>query len=113
MKETYFTLTEDCTFEDQPLSKGDIILLVPVPADDKSVIDWFEEDKVDYKSLISLYVYSREEFINVAQEGDWIFSRMPKHCTYFDSVFLPDLFLELPIAAEEIDLGDAKPIEWT
>lgn len=111
MKEAYFTLIEDCTFEDQQLNKGDIVLLVPVPADDKSVREWFEEDKVDYKSLISFYTYSREEFINAAQEGDWIFSRMPKHCTYLDSIFLPDLFLELPIVAEEVELGDIEVID--
>ena len=112
MKEVYFTLTEDCIFEGEQLNKGDIVLLVPVPADDKSIREMFEEEKTDYKSLLSVYDYGRDEFIIAAQTGDWIFSHIPKHFTYIDSIFLPDLFIELPIIAEEVDLGDVKPIEY-
>lgn len=108
MKEIYFTLTEDCIFENEQLNKGDIILLVPVPADDKSIREMLEEEeKIDYRSLLSVYVYTREDIIAVAQdEEDWIFCHMPKYCTYIHSDWLPDLFLKLPITSAEIELDN-------
>ena len=108
MKESFFTLTEDCVFENQSLNKGDIVLLIPVSAEYHEVIEWFEEDDVDYSDLVSLYVYPREEFVKAAQEDDWIFSHVPKYCDFINYITLPDLFLELHITSEEIDFGDVE-----
>ena len=111
MKEAYFTLAKDCTYKDQQFNKGDIVLIIPVPADYHEVQEWFEEEDIDYSGIISIYIYSRDVFIKAAQEGDWIFSHTPECCDYIDSYMLPDLFLELPIISEEVDLGDIEATE--
>ena len=108
MKETFFTLKEDCLYKDRQLNKDDIVLTIPVPADYLEVREWFEEDNIDYNELISLYIYSREVFVKAMQEGDWIFSHEPKDCDFIHYSCLPDLLLKLSITAAEIDFGDIE-----
>ena len=111
MKEAYFTLAEDCIYKNQPLNKDDIVLIIPVPADYHEVQEWFEEDNIDYSELLSIYVYSRDVFVKTIQDGGWIFSHKPKDCNFIHCSYLPDIFLELPIIATEVDLGDIKSID--
>lgn len=99
-----FTLTKDCDYEEHSLNKGDIVLLVPVPADDDSVIEGFKEHEEEYESLISVYVYDRETLFDTLENDEWIFSREPKYATFVDSDYLPDLFADLSLAVEDIEL---------
>ena len=107
MAEVLFTLTKDCVFEKQELNEGDIVLIVPVPADGKSVREWLEEAGIDYRSLLSIYIYNRKTVEEVYKEDCWLFTREPKYATFVDSDRLPELFFDLPIVAAEVELPEA------
>ena len=97
MEQKLFTLAKDCMFEDQQLSEGDIVLIIPTSADDKSIREGFDEDNVDYRSMFSITIYDMCAVEAAAEDGGWIYSYMPKYVTYVNSDWLPDLFFELPI----------------